>query len=77
MDKKQTWDFVVYDAQTKEIITIVSDLKEDPKFIINTNYVGVYIPSDEYLIDDFDGKGYFHSLQNVVYLDEYRGRYID
>lgn len=72
-----TWDFVVYDKDTKEIITVVLELEHDPRFLINCNYVGVYIPHNDYkIIEGDDGKGYFENLNDkVIWLDEYRGRY--
>lgn len=73
----QTWDFVCYYKDTKEIITVVLDLKEEPKFLINLDYTAVYIPHDEYKIETIDGIGYFKNINNILYLDEYRGRYID
>lgn len=71
------WDFVVYEKKTKMIVVIVLNLKEEPKFLINSDYVGVYIGHNEYrIIDGDDGKAYFENLNDkVIYLDEYRGRY--
>ena len=77
MDNEQTWDFVVYDKDTKEIISVILELEHDPKFLINLNYVGIYIPHDEYKIEQINDKGYFKNLNNILYLDEYRGRYIE
>lgn len=74
-EEKEQWDFVVYDRDTKEIVTVLLDLEHDPKFLINMYYVGVYIPHDEYKIDEEDGKGYFRSINKILYLDDYRGRY--
>lgn len=54
MDKETTWDYVCYDKQTKEIITIVLDLKEDPKFLINQDYIGIYIPHNEYAVENIN-----------------------
>lgn len=71
------WDFVVYDGETKEIIAVLQDIQVEPKFLINLDYVGIYIPHDEYKIIDDNGKCYFKNLNNVLYLDEYRNRYID
>ena len=72
------WDFVVYEKDTKEIIAVIQDIPVEPKFLINMEYVGIYIPHEEYtIIDEADGKCYFKNLNNVLYLDEYRGRYID
>lgn len=76
MDNEQ-WDYVCYEAKTKEIITVVYDIGENPKFIINIDYVGICIKHDEYAIENINGVGYFRSLNNIIYLDEYRGRYID
>jgi len=73
----QTWDYVCYNGITKEIITILYDVIDEPKFIINVNYVGIVIPHDEYKIEYIDDVGYFKALNNVTYLDDYRGRYID
>lgn len=71
-----TWDYVCYEAETKELLTIVSDLKEEPKYLVKEGLVGVYIPNDEYkIIEEKDGKCYFKSLNNLFYIDEYRGRY--
>ena len=77
MDKEETWDFICYDSQTKEVITIVYDVGPEPKFVININYVGIVIPRNEYKIEQIEDKGYFKNLNNILYLDEYRGRYID
>lgn len=78
MDKEETWDLVVYEKDTKEIITVVQDIPVEPKFLINLDYVAAYIPHNEYMIETGDdGKGYFKSLNNIKYLDDYRGRYID
>jgi len=76
MDNEQ-WDYICYYADTKEIITVVYNIGENPKFIININYVGICIRHDEYEIERIGDKGYFKSLNNILYLDEYRGRYID
>ena len=71
------WDFVVYEKESKEIIAVIQDIPVEPKFLINLEYVGIYIPHNEYKIIEEDGKAYFKNLNNVLYLDEYRGRYID
>lgn len=71
-------DFVVYDRDTKEIIAVVQDIPVEPKFLINLDYVAIYIPHDEYaILDGEDGKCYFKNLNNILYLDDYRGRYLD
>lgn len=74
---EEQWDYVCYDGKTKEVITIVQDVKVEPKFLINMNYVGIYVPHSEYAIEQIDGIYYFKNLNNIIYLDDYRGRYID
>lgn len=73
------WDFVVYAKEDKHILVIVKDVKEDPKYLIGSDCVGVYLPQCDYhIIEQDDGRAYFENLrEKVLYIDEYRGRYDD
>lgn len=71
------WDFVCYDKETQEIIVVLQDIPVEPKFLINMDYVGIYIPHDEYKIINDGDRYYFKNMNNILYLDEYRGRYVD
>ena len=70
-------DFVVYEKKTKVIVVIMLELQAEPKFLISSEYVGIYIGHNEYrIIDKDDGNAYFENLnEKVLYLDDFRGRY--
>ena len=72
-------DFVVYDKLDKEIVAIVLNVTQEPQpqFLINQDYVGIYIAHNDYTVKQYiDGRCYFDNLnEKLVYLDDYRGRY--
>ena len=69
-------DFVVYYRDTKEIVTVLFDVGEEPRFLISLDCNAIVIPHNDYIIKNIDGIGYFENLnEKVLYLDDYRGRY--
>lgn len=67
------YDFVVYNKYDKHLICLILDLTNAPRFLINKDYVGLYIPHDEYQIVYHDDIAYFENLnEKILWLDDYR-----
>lgn len=69
-------DLVIYYADNKEIVSIVQDMPDEPKYLIADGFVATCLGHNDYAIENRDGIAYFVNLnEKILYLDEYRGRY--
>lgn len=69
-------DFVVYYKDDKEVVSVLYNVEDEPKYLINLECNAVVISHDDYKITNDNGVARFVNLnENIIYLDDYRGRY--